>query len=107
MISARTSTRSKGAPRRPRARRATGAGSSLFPAYRASVPEKIAQNRSRAAFTDAGIDIRHVMACRRRKEPHAADYRAALFIRCPEIKPPDARERNRRGAHRTRFERHV
>ena len=47
------------------------------------------------------------MAGRRRKEPYAADHRAAFFVDRPEVEAPDARERNRRRAHGAGLQRHV
>src|SRR5947207_809062 len=69
--------------------------------------EKIPQQRCRLALADPAIDLRHVVAGRRSKEPPARFYRAALGIGRAVIQPPYPRERDRGGAHRARLQRHV
>src|SRR2546423_1151952 len=69
--------------------------------------EKIPQQRCRLALADPGIDLRHVVAGWRSKEPHARFYRAALGIGRAVIQPPYPRERDRGGAHRARLQRYI
>ena len=69
--------------------------------------EEIPQQRRRFALADAAIDLRPVMAGRRREEAHAVLHRAALRIGGAVVEPADARKRDRRRAHGAGLERHV
>ena len=76
-------------------------------AARYRLAEKLPQQSRRLALADRGIDLRRVMAGRRRKEPHAGLDRAALGVGRAVIEPPDPRQRDRARAHRARLQRDI
>ena len=69
--------------------------------------EKLLEQRRRLGLADRRIDLRHVVAGRLGKEPHAGIHRAALGIGGAVIEPPDPGERNRARAHRAGLQRDV
>ena len=69
--------------------------------------EKLLEQRRRLGLPDRGIDLRHVMAGRLGKEPHAGIHRAALGIGGAVIQPPDPRKRDCARAHRAGLQRDV
>src|SRR5262249_28535925 len=54
--------------------------------------EEIFQKRGTIAFADTPVDLRPVMARRRREKSNAVLNRTTFGIGSAEIKPPDARE---------------
>jgi len=72
----------------------------------ASGKEGFQQLRS-ARIADAAANFRRVVACALREKSRPMLNGAAFRIGRAEIKPADARKGNRRGAHGTRFERHI
>ena len=66
--------------------------------------EKVAQQLAGAPFLDAPINFRSVMCGWLVEQAGAVLDRAALRIVRPEIEPAEPGERDRRGAHRARFE---
>ena len=69
--------------------------------------EEAAQQVAGGALGDPAIDFRAVMAGRLVENSRAVLDAAAFRVVSPEIKPADAREADRRGAHRARFKCHV
>src|SRR5579864_231513 len=66
-----------------------------------------AQQRGAAALVEPAINLWPVMAGRLVEDARAMLDTAALRVVGAEIKASDPRQRDRRGAHRTRFEGHV
>ena len=73
----------------------------------ASGGKEAAQQIAGFALADAAIDFRQVMASRLVENARTVLDAAALRIVGAEIKPADARQGDRCGAHRAGFERHV
>src|SRR5690242_6297388 len=73
----------------------------------APLTEEVLQQRGGLALVDAAIDVRPVMAGRRREEADAVLDRPALLVGGAEIEPPDAGKRHRRRTHRARLQRHI
>ena len=76
---------------------------------RCSTPllEKLLEQLPRFGFRKPAIDLRPMMAGRRSEKLHAIVHRAALGIGGAVIKPADAGEGDRAGAHRAGLERDI